>query len=145
MMSEISRNERHKRITKRLQGTAAKPRLVVFRSNKNIYAQLVNDKDKKVITACSTLSKDYSSQDAQAQKDAQPLKDGQLPKDAQSSEKNKLIATKNIKAAYAVGKLVAKRAASLGIKEVCFDRAGYKYHGRVRALAEGAREAGLKF
>ena len=133
-MGLIDRRGRHKRIAKKLKGSALKPRLVVFRSNKNIYAQLVDDEAKKVITACSTLSQEFSPKDVQASTDK-----------GASGETDKNIKTKNIIAAHVVGKLVAKRALALGIKEICYDRAGYKYHGRVKALADGAREGGLKF
>ncbi|MCM8832232.1 MAG: 50S ribosomal protein L18 [Candidatus Omnitrophica bacterium] len=117
-MSIILRKKRHLRIRKHLKGTQEKPRLVVFRSNKHIYAQLIDDEKAITITSCSTLSKEFK---------ALGLK------------------STNKEAAYQVGKLIAKKILDLGIKEVCFDRAGYKYHGRVKALAEGAREGGLKF
>ena len=108
----------HERIRKRLEGSAARPRLAVFRSNKHIYAQVIDDAKGATLTAASTL-------DADAKKD---LKQGG-----------------NIAAAKAVGKLVAQRAKAKGIETVLFDRGGYLYHGRVKALAEAAREAGLKF
>jgi len=108
----------HERIRKRLEGSAARPRLAVFRSNKHIYAQVIDDAKGATLTAASTL-------DADAKKD---LKQGG-----------------NIAAAKAVGKLVAQRAKAQGIETVLFDRGGYLYHGRVKALAEAAREAGLKF
>jgi len=108
----------HERIRKRLEGSAARPRLAVFRSNKHIYAQVIDDAKGATLTAASTL-------DADAKKD---LKKGG-----------------NIAAAKAVGKLVAQRAKAKGIETVLFDRGGYLYHGRVKALAEAAREAGLKF
>jgi large subunit ribosomal protein L18 len=92
--------------------------LVVFRSKKHIYAQLVYDDSGKVTTGCSTLSTEF---------------------------KTKKIKSNDKGAAKEVGKLIALKAQKLGIKEVNFDRAGYKYHGRVAALAEGAREGGLKF
>ncbi|MCM8787591.1 MAG: 50S ribosomal protein L18 [Candidatus Omnitrophica bacterium] len=117
-MSEVLRKKRHLRIRKYLKGTREKPRLVVFRSNKHIYTQLINDKENVTITSCSTLSKEFKSLG---------------------------IKTTTKDAAYHVGKLIAKKALDLGIKEVCFDRAGYKYHGKVKALADGAREGGLKF
>ncbi len=113
-----ARRKRHLRITKRLKATARRLRLVVFRSNKHIYAQLVDDHLQRVITGCSTLSKDF---------------------------KELRMRSSNKDGAYQVGKLIAQKALGLGIKEVCFDRSGYKYHGRVRALAEGAREGGLRF
>jgi len=108
----------HERIRKRLIGASARPRLAVFRSNKHIYAQIIDDSKGTTLTAASTL-------DAEAKKD---LKNGG-----------------NIGAAKAVGKLVAERAKAKGIEAVLFDRGGYLYHGRVKALAEAAREAGLKF
>lgn len=112
------RLRRHKRITKNMKGSASCPRLVVFRSKKHMRAQLVDDSADKVLVGQSTLCKDFKSKNIK-------------PSDVQASKE--------------VGKLIAEKAVKLGIKEVCFDRAGYKYHGRVKALADGAREGGLKF
>jgi large subunit ribosomal protein L18 len=121
-MPRVSSNEVrmriHERIRKRLTGSPARPRLAVFRSTKHIYAQIIDDSKGTTLIAASTL-------DADARKD---LKQGG-----------------NIAAAKAVGKLVAQRAKQKGIDAVLFDRGGYLYHGRVKALAEAAREAGLKF
>ena len=121
-MPKVSSNEVrlriHKRIRKRLSGAATRPRLAVYRSNKHIYAQVIDDAKGATLIAASTL-------DVDAKKD---LKSGG-----------------NIAAAKAVGKLVAERAKAKGIEAVLFDRGGYLYHGRVKALAEAAREAGLKF
>ena len=108
----------HERIRKRLSGTPVRPRLAVFRSNKHIYAQIVDDAQGTTLTAASSL-------DPETKKD---VKNGS-----------------NINAAKAVGKMIAKRAMDKGISAVLFDRGGYIYHGRVKALAEAAREAGLKF
>jgi large subunit ribosomal protein L18 len=108
----------HRRIRKTLSGTPVRPRLAVFRSNKHIYAQIIDDAKGTTLTAAS-------SRDADAKKD---LKNGG-----------------NVAAAKAVGKLVAQRAKAKGIEAVLFDRGGYLYHGRVKALADAAREAGLKF
>ena len=108
----------HERIRKRLEGSPSRPRLAVFRSNKHIYAQVIDDSKGATLTAASSL-------DVDAKKD---VKNGG-----------------NIAAAKAVGKLVAERAKQKGIDAVLFDRGGYLYHGRVKALAEAAREAGLKF
>jgi large subunit ribosomal protein L18 len=108
----------HQRIRKRLTGSQVRPRLAVFRSNKHIYAQIIDDSKGATLTAASSL-------DADAKKD--------------------LKAGGNVAAAKAVGKLVAQRAKAKGIEAVLFDRGGYLYHGRVKALAEAAREAGLKF
>jgi len=95
-----------------------RPRLSVFRSGKHIYAQVINDADGKTVAAASTLEKDVRDE----------VKNGST-----------------IAAAGAIGKLVAERAVAQGVKEVVFDRGGYRYHGRVKALAEAAREGGLAF
>ena len=108
----------HKRIRKALSGTESRPRLCVFRSNSHIYAQIVDDSKGSTLASASTL-------DAEAKG---AVKNGG-----------------NIAAAKAVGTMVAKRAIDKGVQAVVFDRGGYIYHGRVKALAEAAREAGLKF
>ncbi|WP_422662190.1 50S ribosomal protein L18 [Pedobacter sp. CFBP9032] len=113
---KLSRRDRIKKgIRKRLTGSTERPRLSVFRSNKGIYAQVINDVTGTTIASASSLSKDFS---------------GTGNKSDQS---------------IAVGKLVAEKAIAAGVKEVVFDRNGYLYHGRVKSLAEGAREAGLVF
>ena len=121
-MARIDSNEVrvriHERIRKRLEGKEARPRLCVFRSNKHIYAQIVDDSKGSTVVAASSL-------DAEAKGG---IKNGG-----------------NITAAKAVGKMVAQRAIGKGIQTVLFDRGGYLYHGRVKALADAAREAGLKF
>lgn len=115
-----SRNEmrvkRHLRIRNRLVGTPSKPRLAVFRSSKHIYAQIIDDVNGVTLASASSNEKD-----------------------------NKLANGGNIDAAAVVGKLVAERALEAKIETVVFDRSGYLYHGRVKALAEAARTAGLKF
>jgi large subunit ribosomal protein L18 len=108
----------HERIRKRLSGTEARPRLCVFRSNKHIYAQIVDDARGATLVAASTLD---------------------------SEARGNLKGGGNVNAAREVGKIVARRAMDKGIQNVLFDRGGYIYHGRVKALAEAAREAGLKF
>ena len=108
----------HERIRKNLNGTETRPRLCVFRSNKHIYAQIVDDSKGRTLAAASSLDEETRG----------AVKQGG-----------------NIAAAKAVGKVVAKRAIDKGIQNVLFDRGGYIYHGRVKALAEAAREAGLKF
>ena len=121
-MAKLSRNDnrvaRHERVRKHISGTPEVPRLCVFRSSKNIYAQIIDDVNGKTLAAASSLDKDI---------------------------KGELSNGSNIQAASAVGKLVAERAAAKEIKDVVFDRGGYLYHGRVQALAEAAREAGLNF
>ena len=108
----------HERIRKKVSGNESRPRLCVFRSNKHIYAQIVDDaKGSTVASACS--------------------------RDAET--KGGIKSGGNIAAAKAVGKMVAQRAIGKGISNVLFDRGGYIYHGRIKALADAAREAGLKF
>ncbi|WP_277630316.1 50S ribosomal protein L18 [Atopococcus tabaci] len=108
------RQKRHKRIRKNLSGTAERPRLNVFRSNKNIYAQLIDDVAGVTLASASTLDSDVSGES-------------------------------KVEQAAAVGRLVAERAKEKNITTVVFDRGGYQYHGRVKALAEAARENGLDF
>jgi len=112
------RETRHLRVRKKVEGTAERPRLGVFRSSKHIYAQLIDDEAGATVAAASTLDKDFSV-------------DGK--------------STASASAAKAVGKLVAQRAAEKGVKKIVFDRGGYLYHGRVASLADGAREGGLEF
>ncbi len=104
------------RIRKKISGSAALPRLSVFRSNSDIYAQLIDDNNGSTIAAASSRQKDIAAQKA--------------PK----IDKSKMV-----------GESIAKKAVELGVKKVVFDRSGYIYHGRVKAVAEGAREAGLEF
>ncbi|MGE0707202.1 MAG: 50S ribosomal protein L18 [Planctomycetota bacterium] len=112
-----SRQRRHWRIRKSVKGSAARPRLAVYRSNKYIYAQLVDDETGRTLAAASSIQKGVAGDGRGA----------------------------SIDAAKAVGKTVAERAKEQGISKACFDRAGYRYHGRVKALADAAREAGLDF
>jgi large subunit ribosomal protein L18 len=111
-----TRKKRHARVRSKLSGTAARPRLNVFRSSKHIYAQLIDDVSGVTLASASTLDKEIG-----------------------------LESTGNVDAAVKVGELVAKRAVEKGIKAVVFDRGGYLYHGRVKALADAARENGLEF
>jgi len=112
------RSRRHNRLRKRVSGTPERPRLNVFRSNVHIYAQVIDDVAGHTLAAASTNEKGWSEDDAKKTKTEQ---------------------------AILVGKLVAERALSAGVDKVVFDRGGYKYHGRVKALADAAREAGLNF
>ena len=113
---KLSRRERIKRgIRKRLTGSAERPRLSVYRSNKGIYAQIIDDNSGITIVSASSLSKDFVA-------------------NGNKSDQSK-----------AVGKSVAEKAIAAGVSQVVFDRNGYLYHGRVKSLAEGAREAGLVF
>ena len=122
MVSKKSRSEvrikKHKRIRNRFSGTAQKPRLSVFRSNNHMYAQIIDDTVGNTLVAASTVEKDVKAE---------------------------LEKTNNVDAAAYLGTVIAKRAIEKGIEEVVFDRCGFIYHGKVAALAEAAREAGLKF
>ena len=109
------RLKRHWRLRKNINGTAERPRLNVFRSEANIYAQIIDDVNGVTLASASSLDKAIEGYGG------------------------------NVTAASAVGKLIAERALAKGIENVVFDRGGYLYHGRVQALAEGAREGGLKF
>lgn len=115
----LARLARHGRVRKKVSGTAQRPRLCVYRSLKNIYAQLIDDTGGITLAAASSLSPEFKQKN--------------LPRGA------------NIEAARAVGQLLAAKATEKGIEQVVFDKNGYLYHGRVRALAEAARENGLKF
>jgi large subunit ribosomal protein L18 len=111
-----SRKKRHRSLRKRVSGTTERPRLAVFRSTRHIYAQVINDLDQKTLVSATDIE--------------EALKASKAPK----KERAKLV-----------GAAIAKKCLEKGIDKVVFDRAGYKYHGRVSALADGAREAGLKF
>jgi large subunit ribosomal protein L18 len=113
-----ARKRRHRRVRASVVGTSQRPRLNIYRSLSNIYAQVIDDSEGKTVASASTIDTDVASQ---------------------VSGKNKTDA------ARIVGKILAERAQNVGIKQVVFDRGGYRYHGRVAALAEGAREAGLEF
>ena len=121
-MANASRNDRrvkrHDRARKNISGTPERPRLCVFRSNKNISAQIIDDVNGNTLVAASSLDKDL---------------------------KGEMAHGGNKEAARKVGEALAKKALAKGIEEVCFDRGGFLYHGRVAELAEGAREGGLKF
>ena len=112
------RLQRHKRVRRKVSGTTQRPRLCVFRSSNNIYAHIIDDTNRVTLVAASSLEADV---------------------------KGAVNHTGNKEAAKLVGQLVAKKAVEKGITEVVFDRGGYLYHGRIKELAEAAREAGLKF
>ncbi|MEM6450914.1 MAG: 50S ribosomal protein L18 [Cyanobacteria bacterium P01_D01_bin.105] len=111
-----STRRRHTRVRRRVKGTSERPRLAIFRSNQHIYAQVIDDTEHKTLAAASTLDKDAG------------VKSGA-----------------NTEAAKSVGKMIAERAIAKDISQVVFDRGGNLYHGRVAALADAAREAGLQF
>ena len=122
MVSKKSRKEvrvkKHMRIRNRFNGTAERPRLAVFRSNNHMYAQIIDDTVGNTLVSASTVEK---------------------------SVRDELEKTNNVDAAAYLGTVIAKRAIEKGIKEVVFDRGGFIYHGKVAALADAAREAGLEF
>ena len=122
MVSKVSRQDvrakKHDRIRNRFKGTAERPRLAVFRSNSHMSAQIIDDVEGKTLVSASTMEKELKSE---------------------------LEQTDNVEAAAYVGTVIAKRALEKGIKEVVFDRGGFIYQGKVAALAEAAREAGLEF
>jgi large subunit ribosomal protein L18 len=111
-----ARRKRHDRIRLRMEGTESRPRLAVFRSNTHIYAQVIDDASGRTLAAASTLEKE--------------LRGGTSTKTAEAA---------------VIGRLVAERAKSAGVERVVFDRAGFRYHGRIKSLADAAREAGLEF
>ena len=122
MVSKVSRQDvrakKHDRIRNRFKGTAERPRLAVFRSNSHMSAQIIDDVEGRTLVAASTMEKEIKSE---------------------------LEQTDNVEAAAYVGTVIAKRALEKGIKEVVFDRGGFIYQGKVAALADAAREAGLEF
>ena len=117
-VSTVLRRERHKRVRKKIGGTASCPRLCVFRSLNHIYAQVIDDSAGRTLVSVSTLEPALKGEGNQASK---------------------------TKEAELAGALIARRAVDKGIKQVVFDRGGYQYHGRVKALAEAARQGGLEF
>ncbi len=116
--AELARQRRHRRVRNKAVGTVERPRLNVFRSLKHIYAQVIDDDRGHTLAAASTLDPEL---------------------------RGKLNGLSKTEQARLVGKLLGERALARGVKQVVFDRGGYKYHGRVKALAEGSREAGLEF
>lgn len=112
---KMERTRRHLRIRRKLSGTSERPRLCVYRSNTNLYVQIIDDVEKKTLVSCSTLDKEIKTKHA------------------------------NKEAAKEVGTMIAKKALEKNIKTVVFDRGGYIYHGVVKELAEAAREGGLEF
>jgi len=113
-----SRERRHNRVRARVEGTAERPRLNVYRSLDNIYAQVIDDGAGHTLASASTLDKEVAS---------------------------KIVGKNKVDAARVVGEVVGERAKKAGIEQVVFDRGGYRYHGRVAALAAGARDAGIEF
>lgn len=128
------RYKRHKRIKAKIIGTKEKPRLCVFSSNRHVYAQLIDDEKQRTMTMASDLEIKKTKSKKTEEKTGK-----------EDSKTGVQIRKGKIAPSYEVGKLIAQKAKELKISKVVFDRAGYKYHGRIKALAEGAREGGLKF
>ena len=124
---QLKRQRRHRRVRAKIKGTDEVPRLCVFKSTKHIYTQLINDEKGETLIAASDSE----------------IKKSTGSKVSKQKKEKKFI--NEISKAYEVGKLTAQKAAKKEIKKVVFDRGGYKYHGKVKALAEGAREGGLQF
>jgi len=133
------RFRRHKRVRAKIFGTAARPRLCVFRSAKYIYAQLVDDEKSMTLASASDL--ELTSRSRRKRK----TKLSRETDAKQKRETDAKVLTGKVATAYQVGELVAEKALKKKIERVVFDRGGYRYHGRVKAVAEGAREGGLKF
>ncbi len=119
---QLKRKKRHRRVRSKVVGTSKVPRLCVFRSNKHIYAQIIDDEKGHILVSASDL-------------ELKNKKNSEVPKELKAK----------VAVAYMVGQLIAQRAGEKKIKKIVFDRGGYKYHGRVKALAEGARSGGLDF
>jgi large subunit ribosomal protein L18 len=113
----VARKRRHRRVRKHISGTALRPRMNIFRSNSNIFVQVIDDIAGRTLVSCSTIDKDVAAE---------------------------LVDKKKVEAAKIVGLTIAARAKEVGINTVVFDRGGYRYTGRVAAVAQGAREAGLQ-
>ncbi len=116
----LQRTRRHYRVRNKVHGTAERPRLVVFRSNRNIEGQIIDDESRRTVVGLSTLAEGLRAFEAEGK-------------------------NRKVEHAFAAGKLLGEKAREAGIETVVFDRGGYRYHGRVKAFADGAREGGLKF
>jgi large subunit ribosomal protein L18 len=144
----------HSRIRQRVRGTGERPRLAVFRSLNHIYAQVIDDRRGHTLAAASSGEKSGDKKSAEKKTTEKPASEtpstektaaGKPTSEKASSEKAKAASGGNVAGAKQVGKLIAERAKAQGVTKVVFDRGGYLYHGRVKALADAAREAGLEF
>ena len=141
MLTRITKNEKrghvHNRIRKKMQGTAERPRLNVYRSLNHIYVQVIDDLHGKTLVSASTAEGNKAEgKKAEGKKADGPKSEGAKPTRRTGG---------NVASAKAIGKTIAERAKAKGVTKVVFDRGGYIYHGRVKAVADAAREAGLKF
>ena len=153
--SRKMRQRRHRRVRMRISGTPARPRISVFRSAVHIYAQIIDDTTGRTLVQASSLDKDVASvkpallavapPSDKVAKEAKPADKGAKPAKPAKAESAPAEDGKKTLLARQVGTLLAQRATQQGIKLVVFDRGGYLYHGRIKALAESARAAGLEF
>ena len=145
MFTKKSKNQKrdhiHDRIRKKMQGTAERPRLNVYRSLNHIYAQVIDDLHGQTLVSASSAE----GMKAEGKKAEGKKADGEKAEGQKAGEKKEKRTGGNVAAAKALGKIIAERAKAKGVSKVVFDRGGYIYHGRVKALADAAREAGLQF
>ena len=132
-----ARLRRHQRVRKKVSGQTGRPRLSVFRSGNQIYAQVIDDVTRRTLVAASSRDTEFAG--------VWPSRSAKADEEATPETLRGIIANRRVHAARAVGHLIAQRAKAQGIEKVVFDRGGYLYHGRVAALAQGAREGGLDF
>jgi len=150
MFTKKSKNQKrehiHDRIRKKMQGTAERPRLNVYRSLNHIYVQVIDDlHGQTLVSASSAEGMKAKGKKAEGKKAQGEQAEGQKPEGQKAGEKKEKRTGGNVAAAKALGKIIAERAKAKGVSKVVFDRGGYIYHGRVKALADAAREAGLQF
>jgi large subunit ribosomal protein L18 len=136
----------HSRIRQRVRGTGERPRLAVFRSLNHIYAQVIDDRKGHTLAAASSGEKAGEKKAEEKKPSEKAASEAPASEKKPAHEKAKVVASGgNVAGAKQVGKLIAERAKAQGVTKVVFDRGGYLYHGRVKALADAAREAGLEF
>ena len=141
----VTRRRVHKRIRKKVMGTAERPRLNVYRSLNNIYVQVIDDLQGVTLVSANSAEGKKAASGSEAKKTGSDKPEGKETKETKEGKKEARVTGGNLASAKAVGKSIAERAKAKGINKVVFDRGGYIYHGRVKALADAAREAGLQF
>jgi len=141
LKKQLKKYKRHQRLRAKIKGTAEVPRLCVFKSANHIYAQLINDEKGRIIISANDLKNNLPKAE-----NLSPLTKKKLKRKIESEKgKGETLKSRKVDIAYKIGKIIAQESLEKKVKKVIFDRGGYKYHGRVKALAEGAREAGLQF
>jgi large subunit ribosomal protein L18 len=150
---KLTKQYRHLRLRKKISGTSEKPRFVVFRSQKQIYVQVIDDHDSKTLVFANSLE-DLQIPELEKKESGEQKLEKQKFDEVKSDKGKKSSKPESVRAPFskkptlmaeAVGQLAAKRTLEKGISQVVFDRGGFRYHGRVKAVAEGARKAGLQF